>query len=135
MDSVHVVGDGGAVLHTTDSGGSWTSQSSGTAARLTGGQFITNLTGYLTGEAGALLKTTDAGATWNATSSPATSALRALYFDPVGSTRWIPGEWVSGPQTVLTVRAQKQFRRAFRGLLDPAWSYWTARFLWSPLFQ
>lgn len=57
----YVVGMGGGIYKTTNSGLSWTSQNSGTGQTLNDVFFINNFTGFVAGENGVILKTTDGG--------------------------------------------------------------------------
>ncbi|MBK9096800.1 MAG: T9SS type A sorting domain-containing protein [bacterium] len=57
----YVVGMGGGIYKTTNSGLSWTSQNSGTSQTLNDVFFINDFTGFVTGENGVILKTTDGG--------------------------------------------------------------------------
>ena len=57
----YVVGMGGGIHKTTNSGLSWTSQNSGTSQTLNDVFFINDFTGFATGDNGVILKTTDGG--------------------------------------------------------------------------
>jgi len=56
-----VVGAGGIILRTTNSGSIWTQQSSGTGFYLTSVHFVDNNTGWVVGSGGIILKTTNGG--------------------------------------------------------------------------
>jgi hypothetical protein len=67
------VGDNGTVLRTTDGGGTWTTQPSGSLAQLQAICFADNNTGFAvggtsSGTGGVILRTTDSGTSW--TSQP-----------------------------------------------------------------
>ena len=64
-----VVGDAGVILKTTNGGGSWQAQASGTSAQLLGVSFIDENTGWAVGTGGTLLVTTTGGSTWTAETS------------------------------------------------------------------
>ncbi len=57
----YAAGAAGIIVKTTDAGGSWTEQSSGTSATLFGITFADELTGYAVGENGTVLKTVSGG--------------------------------------------------------------------------
>jgi hypothetical protein len=59
-----VVGDGGRIRHTSDGGGIWTTQPSGTAANLWGVSFADASNGWAVGFGGVILHTTNGGASW-----------------------------------------------------------------------
>ena len=58
------MGDSGTILTTTDAGGSWTTQTSTTAAWLRAVHFISPTQGWIVGQGGTILTTTDRGKTW-----------------------------------------------------------------------
>jgi photosystem II stability/assembly factor-like uncharacterized protein len=72
-----VCGEDGTILHTTNGGGTWTPQSSGTTQDLFSIAFI-ELTGSViaVGAGGTILMTTDNGVTWPARESGTTADLR-----------------------------------------------------------
>ena len=61
------VGDNGVILTTSNGGGGWTAQTSGTAEHLYGVYFfdLTPMTGVVVGAFGIILLTDDGGVTWN----------------------------------------------------------------------
>jgi photosystem II stability/assembly factor-like uncharacterized protein len=59
-----VVGQGGVILRTTDSGNKWDSLNSGTSQTLCSVSFVNKNIGYTCGYNGTILKTIDAGKTW-----------------------------------------------------------------------
>jgi photosystem II stability/assembly factor-like uncharacterized protein len=60
-----IVGDQGAILRTTDAGGTWTPQASNsTNYTLNDVAFSTTTTGIVVGSAGRILRTTNGGSTW-----------------------------------------------------------------------
>jgi photosystem II stability/assembly factor-like uncharacterized protein len=58
------VGENGSILHTSDGGGTWSLQASGTKNVLLGVAFTSALTGWAVGFGGTILHTTDGGASW-----------------------------------------------------------------------
>eukprot|EP00976_Prorocentrum_cordatum_P035470 721073-Prorocentrum_minimum.AAC.1 len=77
-----VVGSGGSIVKTTNSGGGWTLQPSGTTAQLTAVQAISAREAWAVGVLGTALYTSDGGASWTL-ASPATEAsamLLGLFF-------------------------------------------------------
>jgi len=64
QDNGIAVGDGGAIVRTTNGGASWISLPLATFSGLLSVSFPTALTGYAAGLYGTVLKTTDGGATW-----------------------------------------------------------------------
>ncbi len=59
-----VVGGFSSVLHSSDGGATWSTNSIGEDLYYTSVQFIDEYNGYLSGEFGALARTEDGGATW-----------------------------------------------------------------------
>jgi photosystem II stability/assembly factor-like uncharacterized protein len=57
------VGTAGTILHTTDSGATWTQQPSGTSETLFAVRFTSPTTGWTAGAAGTILNTSDGGLT------------------------------------------------------------------------
>ncbi len=57
-------GAGGAVVHTTDGGQTWSAQNSHFTSQLTAVQFLDTNRGVVVGESGALAVTSDGGETW-----------------------------------------------------------------------
>jgi len=74
------VGSFGTILHTTDGGESWTSQTSGTTEWLSGVSFTDTDNCVAVGESGTILKTTDAGTTWTSQTSGTTEWLSGVSF-------------------------------------------------------
>jgi photosystem II stability/assembly factor-like uncharacterized protein len=58
-------GAGGAILHTSDVGQSWSAQKSGIDNTLHSVQFLNANNGWSVGEEGAIVKTIDGGSTWS----------------------------------------------------------------------
>jgi len=84
------VGEFGTLLHTTDGGTTWGTQTSGTMSNLSSVFFTDPNTGWIVGAGGTLRHTTDGGTTWVAQSSGTTSLLTSIFFiDP--STGWAAG--------------------------------------------
>jgi len=76
----YAVGEGGAILKTTDGGNNWVPQTSGTGSGLYAVSFEDNSTGVAVGKSGTAIRTTDGGATWAPTSVGATTNLLAVQF-------------------------------------------------------
>ena len=74
-----MVGSGGTILKTTNSGGTWTSQSSGVTAILNAVHFVSPMNGYAVGDSGTILKTVNGGTIWVAQNSGLTGSFRNLY--------------------------------------------------------
>ena len=76
-----VVGTDGAIGKTTDGGGAFTVQKSGTAINLTGVWFVDTSNGWAVGTAGTVLRTSDGGATWEILPSvQGVFAFESVYF-------------------------------------------------------
>jgi len=73
-------GDGGTVLHTTDLGATWQSQSTGVTNGLYWITFQDTLHGWACGSGGRVLWTTDRGNTWNIGNSGVTQYLMSIAF-------------------------------------------------------
>jgi hypothetical protein len=80
------VGTGGTILHTTNAGTTWTSQTSGTTNPLTGISFADANTGTAVGSVmGQILRTTNGGATWTSQTSGTTNSLYGVSFTDVST--------------------------------------------------
>lgn len=88
-DDLYAVGPFGTILHSTNRGGTWTAQSSGSVANLRGiwGSGPSDV--FVAGTSGAILHTANGGATWTRRSSASFENLYAL--------------WGSGPDDVYAV--------------------------------
>ncbi|MDP2726879.1 MAG: YCF48-related protein, partial [Dehalococcoidia bacterium] len=75
-----VLGDGGAIFHTSNGGTAWIAQTSPVTNTLYSVSFVDTGIGWVVGEAGTILKTTNGGATWMAQSSGITTTLRSVAF-------------------------------------------------------
>lgn len=80
-----IVGEGGTILHTADGGRSWSAQSSGTAALLTGVDFVDASRGWAVGferqeGTSIVLHTADGGARWRPQLEVEGEELWALFF-------------------------------------------------------
>jgi photosystem II stability/assembly factor-like uncharacterized protein len=82
----YAVGIEGVILKTTDGGGTWVQQISGTGSALYAVAFQNNSTGFAVGKSGTAIRTTDGGATWDAMSVGATTSLVAAQFVGTGGT-------------------------------------------------
>jgi photosystem II stability/assembly factor-like uncharacterized protein len=84
------VGAGGVIIHTTDGGATWTTQTSGVATNLTRVAFVSATEGWAVGASGVIIHTTDGGATWTAQTSGVTTQLNGVAF--VSATEgWVVG--------------------------------------------
>lgn len=93
------VGDGGAIISTTDGGKTGAMQNSGTSCFLLNVYFVDTLTGWAVGGGGLILYTKDGGETWPSQLSGTTEKLNDVYFtDP--TTGWIGGNY----GTILKIR-------------------------------
>ena len=75
-----IVGDGGTLLTTTDSGQSWNSQTSGVTNDLRRLFFTDALNGTAVGRSGTILRTTNAGVTWAQQLSATLFDLNSVFF-------------------------------------------------------
>ncbi len=73
-------GDGGFIKKTTDSGVTWTDQTSGTTLALHGINFINANEGWACGITGTILHTTNGGTTWTAQTSNTANLLSDIKF-------------------------------------------------------
>ena len=80
----------GKVYHTTDGGGTWTEQSTGTGD-LYGCCFLNATTGVVVGYDGKILRTTDGGSTWKQSSAFTTREFNSVTFTD-STTGWAVGE-------------------------------------------
>ncbi len=80
------VGDGGAILVTSDGGKKWTLCKKVTDKALYGVCLVDKKKGWAVGEGGTILKTTDGGKTWKKDSSPVKETLYGLHADKKGKT-------------------------------------------------
>lgn len=91
-DSVFAVGERGQILHSADSGKSWTAITSPAKATLTGISFSDDQHGWIVGHDGVILATTDGGATWTQQfNNPALSFLDVLALD--AKRAWAAGSF------------------------------------------
>lgn len=72
-------GNDGMIMHSSDGGITWQSQTSGVSEKLRDIWFADAMYGWAVGRDGILLATSDGGATWSSQSSPATDDLRGIY--------------------------------------------------------
>ena len=85
-----VVGDGGAILHSTDDGVSWSTQVSHTTENLYAVSFADELHGAAVGRRGTVVVTSDGGTTWTPRGLGVDIYLGAVNVD--ATTVWIGGE-------------------------------------------
>ena len=79
----YVVGDGGTILKSTDSGTSWNALTSGTTRALFDLYFFNDTEGLAVGDNGLILRTTDGGVTWPPVTSGVRDSLRSISFSGV----------------------------------------------------
>ena len=93
LDAAHgwAVGEGGAILATSNGGATWSKQSSGTFATFWGVAFSDATHGWAVGEDGLILATTDGGATWSTQSSGTSELLYDVAFSDA-THGWAVGE-------------------------------------------
>jgi len=84
------VGDGGAILATTDAGTTWTRQASNTLFNLNAVWFTDADSGWAVGNSGMAVHTTDGGTTWTPLPTGASENLRDVYF-AYPDTGWAVG--------------------------------------------
>ncbi|MFA4904980.1 MAG: YCF48-related protein [Candidatus Margulisiibacteriota bacterium] len=77
---VWVVGENGNISRSTDSGATFSNQTSGTANDLIDVFFIDKDTGWVVGDGGTILKTTNGGTNWTAQTSSTTEGLNGVHF-------------------------------------------------------
>lgn len=75
-----IVGSGGNILRTDNSGQNWVSIQSGVVDNLRGITFINNRIGLICGEFGRILKSTDSGLTWRKTNSATANSIYCINF-------------------------------------------------------
>ncbi|OFX38128.1 MAG: hypothetical protein A2X08_08955 [Bacteroidetes bacterium GWA2_32_17] len=75
-----VLGDGGLIIKTINSGTNWTQQTSGTTNQLNKIMFIDANNGIVVGNTGTILKTINGGTNWTLSTSGTTLNLNALYY-------------------------------------------------------
>lgn len=71
----------GCVLHTTDSGNTWTPQESGVDYTLSSIHFVDPQKGWAVGDEGTIIHTTDGGKTWKKQESPVPFFLMDVHFE------------------------------------------------------
>lgn len=84
------VGGPGYILHTTNGGGTWVEQNSGTTSYLQDVCFVDANIGWCVGDDGLLLHTTDGGDHWQAQSAGMSAEFRSVFFADA-ATGWIAG--------------------------------------------
>jgi photosystem II stability/assembly factor-like uncharacterized protein len=84
------VGDGGAILATTDAGATWTRQASNTLFNLNAVWFTDADSGWAVGNSGMAVHTRDGGNTWTPMPTGASENLRDVYF-AYPDTGWAVG--------------------------------------------
>jgi photosystem II stability/assembly factor-like uncharacterized protein len=91
---VWIVGNYGAIFHTTDGGKTWQSRDSGTKSPLFSVEFGDADHGWIVGKSAVILDTTDGGRTWTSAKSPI-SPQKHLFKVKAASptTAWAVGDW------------------------------------------
>ncbi len=89
---VWVVGEGGGIFHSEDSGATWTNQPTGTANALQG-IFAANdgKSLWAVGAYGIVLSTQDSGTHWQSVKTPTVVLLNGIYGTPDGTKLWAVG--------------------------------------------
>lgn len=85
-----VAGNTGAIFRTSNGGGNWIEQQSGTSKDLNGVVFVDNHRGWCVGDEGTILHTTNGGTTWSSQNPGTTAYLEAVHFVD-GQTGWAAG--------------------------------------------
>src|ERR1700741_1546199 len=83
------VGNGGAIVSTTNGGITWLTQTSGVTTDLSDVLFKDPAVGYVTGRSGVILKTVNGGATWTLLTSTVSTDLSRISM--VGSNLYVSG--------------------------------------------
>ena len=91
--NVYAAGENSSILHSTNSGSSWSIFSDGTSKLLSITSYINsgNIYVYAVGESGKVEKSTDGGLTWNQTFIAYGRSLNSVFFFSNG-TGWIAGD-------------------------------------------
>jgi photosystem II stability/assembly factor-like uncharacterized protein len=96
------VGTVGTIIHSADSGKTWTQQKTPVSTWLRKVFFINNQIGWATGELGTILKTTNGGQTWSQQSSPNnTHYFNDVYFLDA-QNGWIAGTFYNNALILQT---------------------------------
>lgn len=85
----YAVGEGGLIAKTTNSGTTWTAQTSGTTQMLNKVKFVSTNDGIAVGNAGVILRTTNGGTSWSLT-TVGTQDLNAVYYGSASQV-WVVG--------------------------------------------
>ena len=87
------VGENGLILRSTNSGGSWYSQTSNTQKSIHSVEFSVNNTSriYCAGDSGLILKTTNEGVSWGFQNSGTVNDLNSLFFYLDDNTGYVVG--------------------------------------------
>ncbi|WP_293002211.1 YCF48-related protein, partial [Nevskia sp.] len=101
------VGDGGTIVTTTNGGGQWTSQTSGTGQNLSSVQFLADgQRGWAVGSGGTIVTTTNGGGQWTSQTSGTGQTLNSVQFLADGQRGWAVG---SGGTIVTTTNGGAQW--------------------------
>ncbi|MBI5701547.1 hypothetical protein HZC34_06905 [Candidatus Saganbacteria bacterium] len=86
----YAVGNGGAILKTTDGGATWTAQTSGSTQILNDVYFLNSSVGWASGDNGTILRTVDGGTNW-ASIGPGGSSILGGVSGSSANNVWIAG--------------------------------------------
>ncbi len=89
-----VCGRWGTILNTSDGGGTWAQQASGTDFTLSDLHFIDSLNGWAVGDGGTILHTEDGGRSWKKQQSDVEYFLMGVFFLDA-RTGWVVTEWTT----------------------------------------
>ncbi|MBC8179615.1 hypothetical protein H8E88_00685, partial [candidate division KSB1 bacterium] len=84
------VGSNGVIVHTSDGGSSWSSQTSGTSNYLLSVHFSDSRTGWAVGGYGTIVHTSDGGSSWSSQTSGTSNWLWSVHFSD-SQTGWAVG--------------------------------------------
>ncbi len=98
-----IAAEGGNILHTGNSGTTWSVQESGKTCDFYGVSFVDAHKGWITGAGGTILATTDGGAHWQAYAAITSNMLYTVNF-PTAQVGWIVG---SGGTILHTITGGK----------------------------
>ncbi len=89
-DTGFIIGSGGIILKTTNSGNSWVNENGSTHNILYSVYFPTPATGYAAGDSGTILKTTNGGSDWFLLPTGIPNNLKGIFFTDV-NTGYVAG--------------------------------------------
>lgn len=92
--NIWIVGTGGTIMHSNNSGVNWSDQSYFENIQLNDGDFMNSSHGWLVGDGGLILYTTDSGLNWASVNSGASTDLNAIDVETSEQNRiWIVGDF------------------------------------------